>query len=81
MIISIEEKPELKPISMWKRLLLFFCPTHLGFDTEGDIVSVCFAKKLFKQLFVMRIDYFSVTTGNLLKTRKLIRSGYVRRNY
>lgn len=67
------EEPEIKPIPMWKWILLHFCPVHLGFDTEGDIVCVSFAKVLFKQVYFVRTDYYCVTTGYLLRTNKLTR--------
>ena len=69
------EKPKLKPIPMWKWILLYFCPVHKGFDIEGDIVCVCSAKILFKHMYIVQTDYFSMTTGNLLRTRKLTRKG------
>lgn len=69
------EKPEFKPIPMWKWILLYFCPVLKGFDTKGDIVCVSFAKILFKHIYIMREDYFSMTTGNLLRTKKLTRKG------
>lgn len=66
-------EPELKPIPMWKWILLYFCPVHKGFNTEGDVVCVCSAKILFKQMYIVQTDYYSTTTGNLLWTRKLTR--------
>lgn len=69
------EKPEFKPIPVWKWILLHLCPAHISFDTEGDIACVCFAKILFGHIYIMREDYFSMTTGNLLKTSKLTRKG------
>lgn len=71
----IEEKPKIKPIPVWKWILLHFCPTHIGYDTEGDIACVCHVKILFKQMYFMRTDYFCMTTGNLLRTEKLTRRG------
>lgn len=68
-----EEKPKIKPIPVWKWILLHFCPTHIGFDSEGDIACATFVKILFKQMYVMRTDYFSMTTGNLLRSEKLTR--------
>lgn len=71
---NIEElKVELIP--MWKWILLFFCPVHISYDEEGDIACVIFAKVLFKQIYIMREDYFCKATGNLLRTRKLTRKG------
>lgn len=71
---NIEElKTELIPL--WKWILLFFCPVHIGYDEEGDVACVTFVKILFKQMYVMRTDYFCISTGNLLRTRKLTRKG------
>lgn len=65
----------IKPIPLWKWILLYFRPTHISFDTKGDIACVCFAKVLFKEIYIMREDYFCIPTGNLLRTNKLTRSG------
>lgn len=64
-----------KPIPVWKWVLLFFCPTYMSYDTEGDVACVCFTKVLFKEIYVMRTDYFCISTGNLLRTNKLTRKG------
>ena len=69
------EEPKPRPIPIWKWILLCFCPVHLGFDTEGDIVCVSFVKILFKHIYIMREDYYCMTTGNLLRTKKLTRKG------
>ncbi len=68
-------KSSIKPIPLWKWILLYFCPTHIGFDSEGEVASVCFAKVLFKDVYIMRIDYFDNKTGNLIKTERLTRKG------
>lgn len=68
-----EVKASVKPIPMWKWILLHLCPTYMNYDTEGDIACVCFAKVLFKKIYIMRVDYFSISTGNLLRTNKLTR--------
>ena len=39
-----EEKDSVKPMPMWKWILLHFCPTHVSYDTEGDIACVCFTQ-------------------------------------
>ena len=75
MEMIIEEKPKIKPIPVWKWILLHFCPMYTSFDSEGDIVCVCYAKILFKHMYFMEIGYYSMTTGNLLKTEKLTRRG------
>ena len=64
-----------KPIPLWKWILLYFCPTHISFDTEGDICCVCFAKVLFKQIYIVREDYFCVVSSNLLNIIRLTRRG------
>lgn len=68
-----EVKDSVKTIPMWKWILLHFCPAYVSYDTEGDIACVCFAKVLFKKIYIMREDYFCVSTGNLLRTYKLTR--------
>ena len=68
-----EVKASVKPIPMWKWILLHFCPAYVSYDTEGDIACVCSAKVLFKKIYIMREDYFSISTGNLLRSRKLTR--------
>jgi hypothetical protein len=67
-----------KPIPIWKWFLLYFCPVYISFDTEGDVGCVCFAKVLFKQIYFVRIDYFCISTGSLIRTSKLTRRGEVR---
>lgn len=69
------EEPKFEPIPIWKWILLFFCPVHIGYDEEGDIACITFAKMLFKDMYIVREDYFCKTTGNLLRTRKLTRKG------
>lgn len=73
--LKIIEKVGFKTIPMWKWILLCFCPTHTSYETEGDVACVCFAKILFKHIYIMREDYYCTTTGNLLRTRKLTRKG------
>lgn len=70
-----EIKFSVKPIPLWKWILLYFCPTHISFDDEGDIACICFVKVLFKEMYIMREDYFCISTGNLIKTSKLTRRG------
>lgn len=67
----IVEELKSEPIPLWKWLLLCFCPVHIGYDVEGDIACVSFAKMLFKHIYFVREDYYCITTGNLLRTRKL----------
>lgn len=63
-----------KPIPVWKWVLLHLCPAYIaGYDTEGDIACVCIAKVLFKQIYIVRTDWFHIPTGRLLKTCKLTR--------
>lgn len=62
-----------KPIPLWKWILLYFCPTHISFDDEGDVARICFAKVLFKEIYIMHEDYFCISTGELLRTSKLTR--------
>ena len=69
------EEPKFKPIPMWKWILLYFCPVLKGFNIEGDVVCVYSAKILFKQMYIMQIDYYCTPTGNLLRTKKLTRKG------
>lgn len=68
-----EIKASVKLIPMWKWILLNFCPAYVSYDTEGDIACVCFAKVLFKHIYIMRTNYFCISTGNLLRTYKLTR--------
>lgn len=65
----------IKPIPLWKWILLYFCPARMGFDVEGDVACICFAKVLFKEIYIVREDYFCISTGELLRTSKLTRSG------
>ena len=65
----------IKPIPLWKWILLYFCPAYKGFDAEGDVACVCYAKTLFKQIYIVREDYFCISTGELLRTVKLTRNG------
>lgn len=69
----MKEKPKFKTIPLWKWILLYFRPAHMGFDTKGDVACVHYAKMLFKTVYIMREDYFCISTGNLLNTRKLTR--------
>ena len=75
MLDKVIEKPKFEPIPVWKWILLFFCPVHIGYDEEGDIVCVSFNKMLFNHLYVMQLDYWSKATSNLLRTSKLTRKG------
>ena len=68
-----ETKALVKPIPVWKWILLFFCPSYKSCDTEGDIACICRAKVLFKQIYVVRIAWFHIPTGRLLKAYKLTR--------
>lgn len=72
MIIE-EVKASVKPIPVWKWILLHFRPAYISYDTEGDIACVCYAKVLFKQIYTMRTDFFCISTGNLLSSSKLTR--------
>ena len=69
------EEPKFKPIPVWKWILIHLCPTHIGYDSEGDIACVSFVKILFNHMYVMRTDYFCITTGNLQRSEKLTRRG------
>ena len=57
-------------LPLWKRILLCFCPTHVGFDVEGDVAYVCYAKILFGHICIIREDMFDVPTGNLIRRRQ-----------
>ena len=73
--VKLFDKPKVKPIPLWKWILLYFCREHITFDTEGDIAMVCWAKILFNHIYIVREDYYCKTTGNLLRTGKLTRKG------
>ena len=73
--MTVISKPEIKPIPVWKWILLYLCPTHISVDTQGDVACVCFVKVLFKHIYLVRTDYYCMTTGNLLRTSKLTRKG------
>lgn len=64
-------KPKLIPL--WKWILLYFRPVRISFDAENDIACIIHAKELFKEIYIMRKDYFCVSTGDLLRTCKLTR--------
>ena len=66
-------KALIKPIPIWKWILLYFCPAYMSYDTEGDIACVCFAKVLFKHIYIVHEDYYHIPTGRLLRTYKLTR--------
>jgi hypothetical protein len=68
-----EVKASVKTIPMWKWILLHFCPAYVSYDTEGDIACVIYAKVLFKKIYIMRTDYFCISTGNLLRSGRLTR--------
>lgn len=68
-----EIKALVKPIPVWKWILLFFCPAYMYWDTEGDVACVCYAKVLFGQIYIVREDWFHIPTGRLLRTHKLTR--------
>jgi len=73
--VKLFDEHKIKPIPLWKWILLYFCQAHIGFDTEGDIARVCWAKILFNHIYIVREDYFCMKTGNLLRTGKLTRKG------
>lgn len=74
--MTVISKPEIKPIPLWKWILLYFCPAHVSYSgTEGAIACVCISKVLFKHIYLVRTDYYSMTTGNLLRTSRLTRKG------
>lgn len=64
---------ERKSIPLWKWILLYFRPVNIGLGTEDDIACISFAKELFKEIYITCIDYFCISTGKLIKTRKLTR--------
>ncbi len=45
-----EAKTSVKPIPIWKWVLLHFCPTYISYDTEGDIACVFF-QRFFSSTF------------------------------
>ena len=65
-------KPKLIPL--WKWILLYFRPVNISFAAEDDIACIIYTKELFKEIYIIRKDYFRVSTGDLLRTCKLTRS-------
>jgi len=39
-------------IPLWKWILLHFVRTYVGYDSEGEIMTICRMKMLFKQMYV-----------------------------
>ena len=74
------EEPKVIPIPIWKWVLLFFCPVFTGYDDEGDIYCVCYAKMLFKCIYIVQVNYYDRATGNLIRAIKLTRKGYGDKN-
>lgn len=61
-------------IPLWKWILLHFVKTYVGYDCEGEIMTICSMKKLFGELYVWSIDTYK--NGKLIRASKLSRVNY-----
>lgn len=61
-------------IPLWKWILLHFVRTYVGYDSEGEIMTICRMKMLFKQMYIWRLDTYR--NGKLIDSRKLERVNY-----
>ena len=61
------------PIPLWKWILLHFVKTYKSFDTDLHVTVVCYAKMLFKKIYIWKIETYNSYNGKLIKIEKLAR--------
>jgi hypothetical protein len=69
-----DKRPIAFTIPLWKWILLCIVPTHIGFDEEGNILTIIHAKKLFGELYVWRSETYY--NGKLIQFGQLKRVNY-----
>lgn len=73
--MSVFDFVQRKPIPVFIWILLHFVRTKKSIDIDVHITSVCYAKVLFKKIYIWKIETFNTYNGKLIKTTKLTRKG------
>ena len=58
-------------IPLWKWVLLCLSKTYKNFDFDGSIITILYAKKIFKEFYIWKREVFEA--GILIEKTKLKR--------